>query len=65
MQVTKITKSLVTKKIGVNMKYFILFIATLSLTACNTIGGLGKDIQGAAEYTSTKINTPQPEKAKQ
>jgi predicted small secreted protein len=47
------------------MKYFILFIATLSLTACNTIGGLGKDIQGAAEYTSTKINTPQPEKAKQ
>jgi predicted small secreted protein len=46
------------------MKYFILFIATLTLTACNTIGGLGKDIQGAAEYTSTKINTKPEEKAK-
>ena len=64
MQVTKIMKNLVTRKIGVNMKYFILFIATFTLTACNTIGGLGKDIQGAAEYTSTKINTPQPEKEK-
>jgi len=46
------------------MKYFILFIATLTLTACNAIGGLGKDIQGAAEYTSTKINTKSEEKAK-
>ena len=57
-------KNLVIRKIGVNMKYFILFIATLMLTACNTIGGFGKDIQGAAEYTSTKINGPQPEKEK-
>lgn len=44
------------------MKIIIAFIAMFSLTACNTIGGLGKDIQGAAEYTSNKINNPQPEK---
>ena len=53
---------MVIRKIGVNVKYFILFIATFALTACNAIGGLGKDIQGAAEYTSNKINNPQPEK---
>jgi len=64
MLVMSTMKNLVIRKIGVNMKYFILFIATLMLTACNTIGGLGKDIQGAAEYTSNKINTPQPEKEK-
>ena len=46
------------------MKYFILFIATITLTACNAIGGLGKDIQGAAEYTSNKMKGPQPEKEK-
>jgi predicted small secreted protein len=42
------------------MKYFILFIATLTLTACNTVGGFGKDLQGAAEYTSNKV-IPKPE----
>ena len=45
-----------------NMKIVITFIAMFSLTACNTIGGFGKDIQGAAEYTSNKINNTQPEK---
>ena len=44
------------------MKIAIAFITMFSLTACNAIGGLGKDIQGAAEYTSTKINNTQPEK---
>lgn len=45
-----------------NMKIAIAFITMFSLTACNAIGGLGKDIQGAAEYTSNKINNTQPEK---
>lgn len=45
-----------------NMKIVIVLILIFSLTACNTIGGLGKDIQGAAEYTSNKINNTQPEK---
>lgn len=44
------------------MKIVIAFLTMFSLTACNTIGGLGKDIQGAAEYTSNKINNTQPEK---
>ena len=44
------------------MKIMITFIAIFSMAACNTIGGLGKDIQGAAEYTSSKINNTQPEK---
>ena len=64
MLVTKITKKLVTRKIGVNMKYIIIF-ATIMLTACNTIGGLGRDIQGAAEYTSKKINDKPEEKPAQ
>jgi predicted small secreted protein len=46
------------------MKYIIIF-STLMLAACNTIGGLGKDIQGAAEYTSTKIVNKQEEKPAQ
>jgi predicted small secreted protein len=46
------------------MKYIIIF-STLMLAACNTIGGLGKDIQGAAEYTSKKINDKPEEKPAQ
>lgn len=44
------------------MKILVTFIAMFMLTACNAIGGLGKDIQGAAEYTSNKINNTQTEK---
>ena len=60
-------KNLVITKIGINMKIFITFIAMLTLTACNTIGGLGKDIQSTAEYTkdimpAKKDNTTAKEK---
>lgn len=44
------------------MKILFAFIAMFVLTACNAIGGLGKDIQGAAEYTSSKISNTPPEK---
>jgi predicted small secreted protein len=37
------------------MKIIVAFIAMFSLTACNTIAGMGKDIQKSAEYTSTMM----------
>jgi predicted small secreted protein len=33
------------------MKIVMTLIVMFALTACNTIGGLGKDIQSTAEYT--------------
>ena len=34
------------------MKIVIALIAMFALTACNTIAGMGRDIQKTAEYTS-------------
>lgn len=48
------------------MKIMLAFIATFSLTACNTIAGMGKDIQKSAEYTSTMMpEKKEPAKAKE
>jgi predicted small secreted protein len=37
------------------MKVLLIVLATLSLTACGTVSGLGKDIQKGAEWTKEKI----------
>ena len=50
---------------GLIMKFLIIILVTITLTACNTIGGFGKDIQGAAEYTSNKIGSQPEQKGKQ
>lgn len=47
------------------MKIFITFIAIISLTACNTIAGVGKDIQQSAEYGKTMMPEKPVEKAKE
>lgn len=43
------------KKVMINYKIVISFLLTLMLCACNTIAGMGKDIQRTAEYTSTMM----------
>ena len=47
-------KNLVIIRSG-NMKIAIAFITMFMLTACNTIAGMGRDIQKTAEYTSTMM----------
>ncbi len=37
------------------MKHLIIVVALLSLTACSTIAGAGKDITVAAEWSRDKI----------
>lgn len=37
------------------MKKIIVILAMLSLTACGTVAGVGKDITGAADWTKEKI----------
>jgi predicted small secreted protein len=47
------------------MKNLIVLVALLSLTACNTMSGIGKDITQGAEWTKGKMNsTPEQPKAK-
>jgi predicted small secreted protein len=47
------------------MKIIVAFITLFTLTACNTIGGLGKDIQSTAEYTKGMMPEKTPEKGKE
>ena len=37
------------------MKTIIAIVIAMSLTACGTISGMGKDISGAADWTKEKI----------
>jgi predicted small secreted protein len=37
------------------MKYIMIIIIALSLGACSTVAGIGKDVTGAAEFTKEKI----------
>ena len=41
-------------------KSLLALALVLSVTACSTIYGVGKDISGAAEWTHDKIAKPQP-----
>ena len=49
-------------------EYFAILILLLlllfMLTGCNTVAGVGKDIQGSAEWTKEKITQPKQEPAK-
>jgi len=40
------------------MKYYLLILAIVGLSACSTVAGVGKDIQGAADWTHDKITKP-------
>jgi len=37
------------------MKYLVVILTVLSLTACGTIAGFGSDIQKSAEWTKDKM----------
>jgi predicted small secreted protein len=37
------------------MKSIIILMLALSLSACGTIGGMGKDVTDAAEWSKKKI----------
>ena len=37
------------------MKTIIAIVIAISLTACGTISGMGKDISGAADWTKEKM----------
>lgn len=36
-------------------KFIALILVTLTMTACSTVAGVGKDIQGAADWTHEKM----------
>jgi predicted small secreted protein len=42
----------------------LILILLFILTGCSTVAGVGKDIQGAAEWTKEKIGQPRQEPAK-
>jgi len=42
----------------------LILILLFILTGCNTVAGVGKDIQGSAEWTKEKIAQPKQEPAK-
>lgn len=46
------------------MKNVIIIAVLLSLTACNTISGIGKDITQGADWTKGKMNGEQPVRSK-
>ena len=46
------------------MKNVIIISALLTLTACNTISGIGKDITQGADWTKGKMNGEQPTRSK-
>jgi predicted small secreted protein len=37
------------------MKTLLVILTALSITACGTVAGLGKDIQKSAEWTKEKM----------
>jgi predicted small secreted protein len=37
------------------MKVFAAILVVMSLSACSTVSGLGKDISGAADWTKEKM----------
>lgn len=42
----------------------LILILLFILTGCNTVVGVGKDIQGSAEWTKEKVTQPRQESAK-
>ena len=42
----------------------LILILLFILTGCNTVAGVGKDIQGSAEWTKEKIAQPRQEPGK-
>ena len=42
----------------------LFIILVFMLTGCNTVAGVGKDIQGSAEWTKEKINQSKQEPSK-
>ena len=42
----------------------VLVAVTIMLSGCNTVAGVGKDIQGSAEWTKEKINQSKQEPSK-
>lgn len=38
------------------MKRYLTVLALVALTACSTVAGVGKDIQGAAEWSKEKMS---------
>lgn len=39
------------------MKIVAVLVIALALTACNTVSGIGRDIQGSAEWTKNKMGS--------
>jgi len=39
------------------MKIVTVLVIALALTACNTVSGIGRDIQGSAEWTKNKMGS--------
>lgn len=37
------------------MKSLLIILTALSITACSTVAGVGKDIQNTAEWTKEKM----------
>ena len=46
------------------MRIILALALVLSVTACSTVAGMGKDITGAAEWTKEKVTQPRQEPAK-
>ena len=46
------------------MRIILALTLMLSITACSTVAGMGKDITGAAEWTKEKVTQPRQESAK-
>ena len=42
----------------------LIFILLFIVTGCNTVAGVGKDIQGSAEWTKDKVTQPRQEPSK-
>ena len=42
----------------------IVLLLVFMLTGCNTVAGVGKDIQGSAEWTKDKVTQPRQEPSK-
>ena len=42
------------------MKFILITVSVFLLTACNTMAGFGRDIQGSAEFVHGKMTTKNP-----
>lgn len=40
------------------MKIVIAFVLACTVSACSTVAGVGKDLQGVAEWSKEKMTTP-------